>query len=291
MNTPQIHIPASNSPLKSSDEYLWHFTNQENLWNILCGPNGLLAGHAIFMKDTEDCSLLRRLNAIEVDLGCKLVSAFFPNTDMAESRKYLKESVKSGAYRNVFIACLTTTTREPKMWQEYTNNGGFAIGFDKERLESELISLAKKDKRHLYDNCDYSKFRQLANELDDLEAKCAEIVNHCVNKDQAMGIGLLFAKIRENPKNVIFSKIPELCWENEKRLAYVFEQGEVPKDRLRFIGAKPFVTVELSAPIATYVRCIRISPYGDVQKSRAIANLVASRIGLSMDYVVDEKMD
>lgn len=171
MNTPQIHIPASNSPLKSSDEYLWHFTNQENLWNILCGPNGLLAGHAIFMKDTEDCSLLRRLNAIEVDLGCKLVSAFFPNTDMAESCKYLKESVKSGAYRNVF------------------------------------------------------------------------------------------------------------------------EQGEVPKDRLRFIGEKPFVTVELSAPIATYVRCIRISQRGNVQKSRAIANLVASRIGLSMDYVVDEKMD
>ena len=242
------------------------------------------------MNDTKDCSLLRRLNAVEIELGSLIASALDPRMNVAESREELKKLAQSGAYRNVFITCFATTTSEPKMWLEYTKNGGFAIGFDRGRLESELMALEKNDNGIFYDNCNYSTFSELTHELDKIEAKCAEIVNHGINKDEVLAIGWVFAKIQENLRDMVFPKVPDLRWENEKRLAYVFAQGEVPMDRLRFFGGKPFVTMGLSAPIATYVRCIRISPHGDMQKSRAIAHLVASRIGLSMDYVIDEKM-
>lgn len=284
MDTP--HIPPANPSLKSTDEYLWHFTSQENLWNILCSPNGLLAGHSMFMKDTEDCSFVRRLNAISIELGSLLVSSSNPKMDVAEYREELKKLAKSGVLSNVFIACFTTTTREPKMWMEYTKNGGFAIGFDKKLLGDELTLPDMKPKTVFFQDCEYSTFRKQDELINNIEVLCAEMTkssNPVVNPSD-------FKKLQEATHDAIFSKRPRFYWEHEKRLAYVFEQGEVPKDRLRFIGAKPFVTVELSAPIATYVRCIRISPHGDVQKSRAIAHLVASSIGLPMDYVIDEKM-
>ena len=290
MDTHTIHFPPANPPLKATDEYLWHFTKQENLWNILCGSNGLLAGHTLFMKDTEDCSLLRRLNAIEIKLGSLLVSAMYSNVKIAESREELKKIARSGAYCNVFVACFTTTTREPKMWEEYTKDGGFAIGFDKNRLEEELASLSAKHRTILYESCDYSTFRQHSQTLDEIESKCEGKIKAGTKTAGAIAFIPLIGKIRDAANKMIFSKVPTLSWEHEKRLAYVFELGEVPRDRLRFIGGKPFVTVALSAPIASYVRCIRISPHGDVQKSRSIAHLVASSIGLDMDYVVDEQM-
>lgn len=291
MTAPSVALPPSNPPLLDTDQYLWHFTSQEGLSKILREDDGLLAGHALFMKDTEDCSLLRRLNKVEVGLGSLIVQKHFGNTDIEDARTVMKKTADSGTYRSVFIACFTTTTKEPKMWAEYTKDGGFAIGFDKEQLISELEACQKTHRNILWNKCDYLSLSNSVYEMEQLEKAFSMIEKGTTANLSIEDIAKPFMRCREITEDLVFRKSAELSWENEMRLAYVFEQGEIPASRLRFIDGKPFVTLELSAPISTYVRCIRISPFGDVEKSRAIAQLVGASIGLSLNSIIDERME
>ena len=48
--------------------------------------------------------------------------------------------------------------------------------------------------------------------------------------------------------------------------------------------------MELSETIGSYVQEIRISPFGDRDKSHTIASLVGTAIGLDADHITLEEM-
>lgn len=276
----------------SSSAVLWHFTDQQSLFPILLGNNGLMACHTSFMSDTEDSSLSKRATSLLVRFGADIVPLFESHAIVPDAAKELGILfAKTGSLVPTFATCFSTTTKEPRLWQEHTKEGGFAIGFSP-CLMDELKSRISNDT--LFQSCQYNTFETTERLLLEIEESVSHIgpwvsgqqKGSDDKKEQALKV---IAKISKAIRKTVFVKQSKFSWEHEYRLAYVFE-NEVPKDRLRFIGEKPFLTMELSDSIGSYVKEIRISPFGNRDKSCVIASLVGTAIGLDADQIKLEQM-
>lgn len=101
------------------------------------------------------------------------------------------------------------------------------------------------------------------------------------------GLKDLLDEMNNLARNLVFVKRSKYRWENEVRVACIFESA-IPEKRLRFLGGKPFVTLPLPMHIRNYVERIVASPLGNTAKSEVVASLVGKSIGLEVDGRTNE---
>lgn len=263
---------------------LWHFTTQENLPKILLGNDGFLAGHTSFMSDKDDCVLSNEALAMIAEIV--LAKERKPKTT-PQVYAPAKERILAGAVFPSFVTCFTEDTRERKMWSEYTDKGGFAIGIDKEAFESDIKT---KYPFVEFEKCKYETFEQqlarigrLSEQVYDFKKK---IAHERLSDADLKELDKLGSKILVAARESVFHKRNELSWEHEYRLI-AKPEGDIPSNQIRFIGDKPFLALPTGKPLKDYVRQIRVSPFGDVRKSVAIATFVAQAINLNKNNIVE----
>ena len=270
---------AKDNPFSEDSGILWHFTSQEGLPSILLGDDGLLAGHTSFMSDPEDCILRNRLWA-------SLVKVVKGNPKEASEEEKIfaavEERIAAGAFYPIFVACFTTDVHEKQMWTSRTQNGGFAIGFDKEML---LADIGRQSDDVFVKVCDYDTFEENKQKCDKLREDIAFFAGQ--EQDDKSRIAE-YRRLKDECMKLVACKRRPLEWEQETRIVYSFPSA-LPEERIRYLGARPFVTMALKTHIRNYVKCIAVSPLGDVRRSLVLANFVAAAIGKEPDIV--QEMD
>ena len=293
---------------KTPEKELWHFTDQNGLYPILVGPDGLMAGHVAFMSDIEDSLLCRRLNALAIQFFAYAKER--SNTKDDETAKLirkLKNTAQCGTLFPMFATCFTAGEPDEKHWIERTGNGGFAIRFQS-KLFDELqhkypqskIEKSVRPKSELplddggvFGECSYDSYVKELNTMAQTEEAVQQFKDFAAKradppKEEMSEADRIFFNMRAQAERLAFVKRPSFRWEKEYRLAYFFPDTSVPLNRLRFVGNRPFVTMELAEPLGNYVKEIRISPLGNVTKSTVIAHLVGAAIGLAPDFINTE---
>ena len=280
---------SGNEPVPSDEDGLiWHFTSLDALPKILLDKDGLLAGHTSFMSDPEDCSLINRNRSVEVGAFSTWIEAQREECLIDPATvDTTREWFKIGREHPIFIVCFTTVTNDYRRWIDSAKNGGFSIGFESAALEDALKSAGIV----LRQNCTYHDYEEWSQKILKREQRLTEfdkIVRVVgANLPQAKtDIEEFLTECFKNEEQLVFKKRPNLEWEQEYRVACSFD-GDIPKDRLRFIAGKPFVTLALPVHIRQCVRKIKVSPFGDVTKSKIVADFVAKAIGLTGDDIID----
>lgn len=244
-------------------ELIWHYTPISTLEYLHREPE-LCATSYQFCNDSEE--LIDGLKTV-IEHNSK---------DKLELYKELIERYY------IFIACFSASKDNLSQWRSYTQNGGCALGFSREKIIKKLNNgdnshqlleekplyyvsgqenmwLAiwgkciynKNDKERFFENI--SQYSQIINEHNPGQ-DCSDIVN------------LLFLP---------FSKNSSFAIEDEERLVYLKVKKD--SDDILLFGGKP--------RIKTFIKCnsefmeeIMISPHGNKERNKYIAKLFSKGI-------------
>ena len=279
----------------SSEDLLWHFTSCDALPKILLGGDGLLARSTLFMDDHDDSSLSR-----------KLIKALSPVFNFLEQKNSDSERagndvlsaidrhIQAGVAIPSFAICFAKTTDDPTMWQLYTRNGGVAIGIDKKPFVAELENENDDCVKVISKDCDYQSYQALSEKVDAIGLELAQLVNESNEKGNEEKLREHLVPILKKGvelfEQLVFVKRKGFEIEQEFRVAFIHESSNRLKSRLRFVADKPHIAMKMGSKISSFVRQIRISPFGNVAKTRAVAYLVADAIGLSEGQITEGRM-
>ena len=154
-------------PSVSDATILWHFTKPTALRSILA--NGLFGKDATKLDDKNECALHRLwLSPLTDCVRLAVSSDKFPEA----TEKTGKNGILQGRFIVPFITCFSESPVYEYMWNEYTHEGGYAIGFDKKTIERYTAG-----KKAYLETCHYLNFDE---QLQNAERAIPTIKKICV---------------------------------------------------------------------------------------------------------------
>ena len=277
---------------KHKDILLWHYTSAEVFWKMLGGE--FYATHYRFLNDST-----------EITYGVYEIEQFLHNDTSLKGLQFAVDDLKR---KDIFLLCFSKDPDNLYQWRSYTPNGGFSIGFSYNKLVQLLNESSFDPEKLLLFNlvgCQYlpqnsiaefmykltSEFKTSVSQLSNIEKSLFKKSLLRIEKgDFSKEIGDLHQK---SPK--LFSllvdmyklsfllqaecpafKNPSFKFEKEYRLVVT---GENLRKRINLIGGKPRIKI----PIENIQQCIKqlyISPHGDVEQNKLLAEIAKERFGL-----------
>ena len=261
---------------------LWHFTNPAALRSILA--NGLFGKDATKLDDKNECALHRLWLSPLTDCVRLAVSGRdkFPEA----TEKTGKNGILQGRFIVPFITCFSESPVYEYMWNEYTHEGGYAIGFDKKTIER----YAARKEAYL-ETCHYLIFDELLQNAKRAAAsveKICEVVGkgkQCSRKTKDWLAQHLIRKLERKAARTAFAKDTTFILEQETRLVQFFLFDEAHKQIKQARADGEHIFVHLKGRPADYVRAILISPLGDVAANLQEAFKIADEFDIPCDRV------
>lgn len=216
-------------------------------------------------------------------------------------RDYYKKDLLANKVVSPWIMSFSLAKDSLAQWVAYTDKkeGGYAIGFDREKLEQMVIRVAcnikkKRDENDkkvvpfrmhvlpcLYSNTDKDVIEGLFECYFDKEVEVLDRVKYADRPDSKD-----MAKIVEKLL-LVSSIIKHESFKYEEEVRLIIQPSIPTYDACEFMGGKPRwktnISTYINAPLCSLIKEIWVSPHGDRQVLLASAQIMKAKYGLSCE--------
>lgn len=248
---------------------LWHYTTIDVLECFLKGE--IAFSHYKFMNDDA-----------ELSYGRQLLLKVFEGLKDWNIKDILGGNVVDDMVENAYLFCLSRDGDNLYQWRSYTQQGGIAIGFDRQKLHEAICNGVQNDEWLPWANrvsgmlipCRYQ---------DDFAKRVVQRLNQRPQSGCCHGckdFGLYLEKIL---KMLLAQKNPSFKEEQEER----FVLTGVPREMVVVINMKPRVLVR-DSNIAKSISCVRLSPHGDRERNKLFVEILRDKY--RFDFKIEQSI-
>lgn len=250
---------------------IWHYTSTNILNEFLKDDAKLYATHIAFLNDTHEGifsdSLLKKY--------IESLLAYADNDEFTDNE--INQRIKKGDFFSRFVTSFSKVGDELPLWRGYAQNGGFSIGFDRAELKKYLIKPNDDSIEYKITDCIYNldKQQELTEKIEDL---ANTIKSH---KEAVIEDYRIQQEIDGIIQNLMYIKHKSFSYEKEVRLLACKKNGSA-LEAVEIIGNKPRIEVKFKNDkiIRDFIREIKVSPHGNVEQNRLLAEILVVRYGL-----------
>jgi hypothetical protein len=244
---------------------LWHYTTTGGALGIL-QSRSLRASDIRFLNDAQEYDLavrtLRRVMREETDrdgveLPVKLRERVEAVLDGGPRPYHMSDAEEFGH----FAACVSETEDDLGQWRGYADGGGFALGFDRNLLDSIATANRCRLLRCVYSTAEHEQMlrKPFVSERDSMQPELQDHWHKAVNRAAAVLLGE-FDRLAPRIKHPAFSAEAE--WRIVKGpLPYGAASATVIRYRPGKSLPIPYIELPLASPDgAPLIRCITLGP-------------------------------
>lgn len=273
--------------IRDNSDIIWHYTSKDVFIQFVEGKTGLYATQYKFLNDS-----------LEYEYGKLILHNLFQFINKSIEDEIDKEPDKRTGLENLKNRwnsfdpivndkwCndiyIMSFCQKPDMlyhWRSYTPEGGFCIGFSRKEMVESFCAEMPLEKID-----EYELFRIKQTECSP-EEYYNIIISNCIYKEEGIKscIGALLGNNEEHlikKWQILFalSKHPSFAIENEIRFACF---GQSLRKSLKIVGGKPRIPISgfEKGKVGNLIKAIFVSPHGDKEKNKYLAELLAEKHG------------
>ncbi len=146
---------------------IWHYISTNILNEFLKDGAKLYATHIGFLNDTHEGIISDSL----LESYIYHILSYLENVKTSEIEVH--NIIKTGSFFSRFITSFSENNDDLSKWRSYAPQGGYAIGFDYEKLKSSIIS--NKIVNIIFKKCEYIELNEEQQYLERIKQLCDKI--------------------------------------------------------------------------------------------------------------------
>ena len=245
--------------MESESEIIWHYTS--NVEQFLSEEAVFLGSRSDFFEDET-----------ELIYGQNLFD------DVANEFSWLKERSIPRRQFHYYIACFSLSKDIKRYWDERTPKGGYAIGFDRKKVEQAINTKPLVNiKEKIYFTIATPVFYCQECFKNYIRSQIEEI------REEKTYLRTLFAVSKRDIYCAFYKDMTKFAWENEFRIIRCTNDQIREKDDM----GRPCYPIFNIKP--EMIKQIIVSPYGDVSENILKAKNLCNGIGISPKIVTKSR--